>query len=152
MFGAQATSRTQSVWPSRISSSTHEWESWRYLQIFTRLSQPALAKRLTEAVCWLSAFVCWGVMREPGNIAGAQETALHPIAWPLKISASHWPSSAWCINDGVHRLGLKGDWLLKVNTEIFPSEEAQLRIAPSSWGAQETELTAIYRKKKVFIT
>lgn len=25
--------------------------------------------------------------------------------------------------------------------EIFPSEEAQAKIAPSSWGAQATELT-----------
>jgi len=31
--------------------------------------------------------------------------------------------------------------LLKVRTEIFPSEEAQARIAPSSCGAQETEFT-----------
>ena len=31
--------------------------------------------------------------------------------------------------------------LLKVRTEIFPSEEAHARIAPSSWGAQETEFT-----------
>jgi len=32
-------------------------------------------------------------MRDPGRVAGAQETALHPMAWPLKISAPHVPSS-----------------------------------------------------------
>ena len=31
---------------------------------------------------------------------------------------------------------------MKLRTEIFPSEEAQARIAPSSCGAQETEFTA----------
>ena len=31
---------------------------------------------------------------------------------------------------------------LNVSTESFPSEEAHARIAPSSWGAQEMELTA----------
>ena len=31
--------------------------------------------------------------------------------------------------------------LLKVKTETLPSEEAHARIAPSSCGAQETELT-----------
>ena len=30
---------------------------------------------------------------------------------------------------------------LKVRTEILPSEEAQARMAPSSWGAHDTELT-----------
>ena len=33
------------------------------------------------------------------------------------------------------------DVLLKVNTEILPSDDAQARMAPSSWGAQDTELT-----------
>jgi hypothetical protein len=30
---------------------------------------------------------------------------------------------------------------LNVRTEILPSEEAQARMAPSSWGAHDTELT-----------
>jgi hypothetical protein len=30
---------------------------------------------------------------------------------------------------------------LKVRTESLPSEDAQARMAPSSWGAHETELT-----------
>ena len=32
---------------------------------------------------------------------------------------------------------------LKVRTEILPSEEAQARMAPSSWGAHDTELTGL---------
>ena len=32
---------------------------------------------------------------------------------------------------------------LNVRTEILPSEEAQARMAPSSWGAHDTELTGI---------
>jgi hypothetical protein len=102
IFGAQATSRTQSVWPSNVSSSIHAWVSSRKPHIFTRLSQPALAKRLTP--CGVAGGGCWGllvlvllalvfegagVMSEPGRTAGAQETALQPIAWPLKISALH---------------------------------------------------------------
>ena len=34
------------------------------------------------------------------------------------------------------------DVLLKVKTDSFPSEDAQARIAPSSWGAQDTEFTS----------
>lgn len=42
---------------------------------------------------WPRAGPCLGVMRDPGRMAGAQETALQPMAWPVKMSASHWPSS-----------------------------------------------------------
>ena len=42
----------------------------------------------------LEAFVGGiGEIRDPGRTAGAQETALQPIACPLKISASQDPSS-----------------------------------------------------------
>ena len=34
------------------------------------------------------------------------------------------------------------DVLLKDKTESFPSEDAQARMAPSSWGAQDTEFTS----------
>lgn len=34
-----------------------------------------------------------GVINDPGSTAGAQETALQPMAWPLNISAPHVPSS-----------------------------------------------------------
>lgn len=44
------------------------------------------------------------------------------------------------------RRSKEGDALLKVSTEMVPSEDAQARIAPSSCGAQETELTdALWR-------
>ena len=33
------------------------------------------------------------------------------------------------------------DKLLNVKTETLPSEDAHAKIAPSSWGAQDTELT-----------
>ncbi len=32
---------------------------------------------------------------------------------------------------------------LKVRTEILPSEDAQARMAPNSWGAHDTELTEV---------
>jgi hypothetical protein len=117
MLGAHATSRTQSVCPLRTSSSTQVWlsslsensimssiaYSWQaYLkpQILTKLSQPALAKRLTEFA--VGALLPWfgpgtpgvGVISEPGRVAGAQETALQPTLCALKMSAPHVPSSA----------------------------------------------------------
>jgi len=67
----------------------------------TLLSQPAEAKRFT--LCVEEALAPWGVtllaadgvgtMREPGRVAGAQETAVHPTACPLKMSAPQVPSS-----------------------------------------------------------
>lgn len=117
MLGAHATSRTQSVWPLRTSSSTQVWLSSlprksvmlffthlerAYLkpQILTKLSQPALAKRLTEFA--VGGLLPWfgpgtpgvGVINEPGRVAGAQETALQPTLCALKISAPQVPSSA----------------------------------------------------------
>ena len=56
----------------------------------TRLSQPAEAKRCTEGALGVPGA---GTTREPGMTAGAQETALQPMACPLKMSAPHWPSS-----------------------------------------------------------
>ena len=38
--------------------------------------------------------------------------------------------------------------LLNVKTEILPSDDAQARMAPSSWGAQETELTIAYIRQE----
>lgn len=74
-------------------------------------------------------------------MAGAHETALQPIPWPLKMSAPQVPSSE-------HRSSFSIEWgewhaniLLKDKTDSFPSDEAQATIAPSSWGAHETELT-----------
>lgn len=49
--------------------------------------------------------------------------ALTPMAWAGKVSMSEEPS------------------LLNVRTEIFPSLEAQAKIGPNSYGAQEIELT-----------
>lgn len=40
------------------------------------------------------------------------------------------------------RHGIGSDILLNVRTEILPSDEAQARMAPSSCGAQDTELTS----------
>lgn len=97
MFGAHATSRTQSVWPSSTSSSSHSCLSSRKPHSLTRLSQPADAKRFTDctaAGCWPGTvlFAC-GTMSEPGWTAGAQETALQPMAWASKTSAPQVPSS-----------------------------------------------------------
>ena len=49
MFGAQATSRTQSAWPSSTSSSTQACVSSENPRILTMLSHPALANRFTSA-------------------------------------------------------------------------------------------------------
>lgn len=84
-----------------------------------------------------------GVMRLPGGAAGAHETALQPMACPGKMSASHWSSSV-LYERYVERKAQ--DTLLKVKTESFPSDDAQARMAPSSCGAHETELTdAVWR-------
>ena len=57
------------------------------------------------------------------------------------------PLTVVCAQPGisVDELGILEDRyrLLKERTEIFPSEEAQARIAPSSCGAQETEFTVV---------
>jgi hypothetical protein len=70
------------------------------------------------------------VIREPGMVAGAQDTALQPMAWPLKISAPHCPSSGALNYDDASEREM--NTLLKVKTEILPSDEAQARIAPNS--------------------
>jgi hypothetical protein len=41
---------------------------------------------------------------------------------------------------------------LKVRTEILPSEEAQARMAPSSWGAHDTELTEVEARAQCFLS
>jgi hypothetical protein len=78
MFGAQATSRTQSVWPSSTSSSTQACVSSEKLQILTMLSHPALANRFTGAE--RAPPVLGNASSEPARAAGAHDTALHPIA------------------------------------------------------------------------
>jgi hypothetical protein len=90
MFGAQATSRTQSAWPSSTSSSTQACVSSENPQILTILSHPALAKRFTGDGRRPPAL---GVSSEPARAAGAHDTALHPIACASNTSAPHWPSS-----------------------------------------------------------
>ena len=64
--------------------------------------------------------------------AGAQETALQPIAWPVKKSASHCPSSYDESEQQLWKLVIDDDKLLNVKTETLPSEDAHARIAPSS--------------------
>lgn len=91
MFGAQATSRTQSVWPSSTSSSTHACVSSENPQILTMLSHPALANRFTGGE--RAPPVLDTASSEPARAAGAHETALHPMAWASNTSAPHWPSS-----------------------------------------------------------
>ena len=142
IFGAQATSRTQSVWPSSTSSSTHACVSSENPQILTMLSHPALANRFTGGE--RAPPVLDTASSEPARAAGAHETALHPMAWASNTSAPHWPSSghfqfspSWKKKEQFH----SGVAPLKVRTEILPSEEAQARMAPSSWGAHDTELT-----------
>ena len=86
-------------------------------------------------------------MRDPGITAGAHETELQPIAWPLKILAPQVPSAGVAYECSCSRsTGIRGGpyrcyVLLNVKTESLPSEEAHATIAPSSWGAQLTELT-----------
>lgn len=81
-------------------------------------------------------------MRVPGRVAGAHETALQPMAWPLNISAPHVPSSNRYLCKAVNKVEQNKHILLNVRTESLPSEDAHATIAPSSWGAQLTELTA----------
>jgi len=128
MLGAHATSRTQSEWPASVSSSVQLPKPSACDQILTRPSQPPLANRRTAPPAAAAAFgpacgCCCGWTRAPGGVAGAHETALQPILCPSNMAASHVPSSLNC------------------RTEILPSDEAQARMAPSSCGAQEIELT-----------
>lgn len=44
-------------------------------------------------------------MSDPGRTAGAQETALHPIACPLNMSAPHVPSSEGRVNESERQGG-----------------------------------------------
>jgi hypothetical protein len=62
--------------------------------------------------------------RLPGVVDGAHDTLLQPIACAENTFVSQDPSS------------------LNSSTETFPSEEAQARIAPSSWGPHCKPLTA----------
>lgn len=59
----------------------------------------------------------------PGCVAGAQDTALHPITCAENSFVSQVPSS------------------LNSRTDTLPSLLAQARTAPTSWGAHWTELT-----------
>ena len=87
IFGAQATSRTQSAWPSSTSSSTQACVSSENPQILTILSHPALANRFTGAERGTPEV--GAASSEPARAAGAHDTALHPIAWASNTSAPH---------------------------------------------------------------
>lgn len=148
--GAKATSRTQSVCPSSVSSTAHDLLSSLKDQILTRLSQPPVANFFTNVegpfvCCW--PCVVWGVVagaiRDDGTIAGAQEMLLTPMLCAAKSCASQVLSSAKrrCSVNGQTDEKRRYALLLKVRTEILPSEEAHARIGPSSWGAQAMALT-----------
>lgn len=99
MLGTQATSRTQSMCPSSVSSTQACWSSlyarseplstgltkkkWPEPHILTKLSNPALAILFTVTCAGCSGFPRVGCCNEgvmkPGSVAGAQGTALQPM-------------------------------------------------------------------------
>jgi len=85
-------------------------------QTLTRQSLPPVTNLL---LCPRSGLL---LTKLPGIIAGAQLTAFTPIACAWKIVCPQLPS-------------------LNSSTETMPSEEAQARRQPHSWGDQETMLT-----------
>lgn len=72
--------------------------------------------------------------RRPRDSITADSVAIEHIGTPLVIV---WSAVLGCMECG----HVKQNLLLKVNTESFPSEEAQARMAPNSCGAHETEFT-----------
>ena len=84
--------------PSKVSSSTHVPLCSLNAQILIKLSHPALANRLTAAVCDAGALGALGrgaegVISDPGRTEGDHETAFVPVAWAMKTEASQEPSS-----------------------------------------------------------
>ena len=84
--------------PSKVSSSTHVPLCSLNAQILIKLSHPALANRLTAAVCDAAALGALGrgaegVTSDPGRTDGDQETAFVPVACAMKTEASQEPSS-----------------------------------------------------------
>ena len=127
--GAQATSRTQSVWgdwPS-LTSSTHFSEFSDDFHRRTELShEPVITARRT-----VPSDVC--VPRAPNE---AQEMELHP-------SVSFWKKwvvlqTCWTKNN--NELAYHASPLYS-RIETRPSEEAHASISPNSWGAHDIEFT-----------
>ena len=84
--------------PSKVSSSTQVPLCSLNAHILIKLSHPALANRLTAAVCDAAALSTLGrgaegVINDPGRTEGDQETAFVPVAWAMNTEASHEPSS-----------------------------------------------------------
>jgi hypothetical protein len=95
MFGAQATSLTQSSCPRMTSSSIHFFASSSYAQILTTLSDPADTNRFCVVrfacdVAGCLAALAAGVERTEG----AHEMAFAPVPCAGKTDASVEPSSA----------------------------------------------------------
>lgn len=115
-LGAQATSRTQSTWLDRGGKQSSFQLPFKNFQTLTVLSQPPETSFCTSPGS--------APTREPGALAGAQETDVTPTGWACSILAfSHDPSTFW------------------VKTEIVPSDDPQARHSPNSCGAQQMLFT-----------
>lgn len=82
---------------------------------------------------------CWC----PRHGIASDSVGFEHVHTPLTIICAFDSVRFW--REGAVRSGEAG-WSiapLKVRTEILPSEEAQARMAPSSWGVHETELTGL---------
>lgn len=115
-LGAHATSRTQSTCLDRGGKQSSFQLPFKNFQTLTVLSQPPETSFCTGPGS--------APTREPGALAGAQETDVTPTGWACSILAfSHDPSTFW------------------VKTEIVPSDDPQARHSPNSCGAQQMLFT-----------
>ena len=94
------------------------------------------ARRTCDAVAWISE-PGW-VAEAPRDSIAANGVAVEDIGDPLAVV---WK---WCSVDGFSIKIRRNK--SKVSTESFPSEEAHARMAPSSWGAEEIELTTQFQR------
>ena len=73
---------------------------------------------------------------------------LHCIQWHDRRKGQHPTDRRLMFHCERSEMSEESGILLKVSTDILPSEEAHASMAPSSWGAQETELTIPVNKKR----
>jgi len=115
-FGAQATSRTQSVCLESGGKQSSLQFPPVYFHTFTVLSHPPEASFCTG--------IALSPTKEPGAVEGAQVTDVTPTGWAGSIFAfSHAPST-FC-----------------VKTEMVPSDDPHARHNPNSCGAQHMLFT-----------
>ena len=117
--------------PSKVSSSTQVPLCSLNAHNLIKLSHPALANRLTAAVCDAAVLGTLGrgaegVINDPGRTEGDQETAFVPVAWAMKTDASQEPSST------SDRQRILNHYANKVDIGTFEGEHGDFAIRRSA--------------------